>query len=171
MIRQCEKQTSYNCQFVYSCPPTAFRCSYGACIDGDLRCNRVDNCADGSDEDSSLCGGWPSPLPEQPLSPTPIPTPIPTSTPTGPSVTPDTNTCKAPPQPQNGHWKLHRSQCPDRQDCDVAEGTELGLGSHLVYSCNSGYKIRGSTDVSCSFEGKWLTIPHCIQGIKIIIIC
>ncbi|XP_077260781.1 uncharacterized protein LOC143896675 isoform X2 [Temnothorax americanus] len=84
------------------------------------------------------------------------------SSPTRPSGTPSgTNTCKAPPQPQNGRWKLHRSQCSDGQDCNVPEGTELGLGSHLVYSCDSGYKIRGSTDGSCSIERKWLNIPVC----------
>ncbi|XP_024884689.1 uncharacterized protein LOC112462861 isoform X2 [Temnothorax curvispinosus] len=86
----------------------------------------------------------------------------PTPAPTRPSGTPSsTNTCKAPPQPQNGRWKLHRSQCSDGQDCNVPEGTELGLGSYLVYSCDSGYKIRGSPDVSCSIGGKWLNIPVC----------
>ncbi|XP_024888515.1 uncharacterized protein LOC112465270 isoform X2 [Temnothorax curvispinosus] len=87
---------------------------------------------------------------------------LPTPVPTRPSGTPSgTNTaCKAPPQPQNGRWKLHRSQCSDGQDCDVPEGTKLGLGSHLVYFCDSGYKIRGLTDVS-SIEGKWLNIPVC----------
>lgn len=78
-----------------------------------------------------------------------------------------TRFCKTPSQPPNGHWKLHRSQCQSDQDCDIPEGMELQLGSHLVYSCNPGYKIRGSADVSCSLEGKWLNIPVCI-GIKII---
>lgn len=74
-----------------------------------------------------------------------------------------TKTCKAPSQPRNGHWKLHRSQCSNiEQDCDISEGVNLGPGSHLIYSCNSGYKIEGSVDVSCSVEGKWLNIPSCI---------
>jgi len=84
-------------------------------------------------------------------------------------VIPGTNTCRAPPQPQNGHWKLDRSQCSSGRECNVPEGTELGLGSHLIYSCNSGYKIRGPADVNCSIGGKWLNIPICI-GIKTIII-
>ncbi|XP_012526217.1 modular serine protease [Monomorium pharaonis] len=139
------------------CPPTAFRCSYGACIDGDLRCNDVSNCADNSDEDPRLCAtGWPSPLPTvRPTTGTTRSPPVPTR--------PSTNTCRAPPQPHNGRWQLHRSQCSGEQECDIAEGTELGLGSHLVYSCNSGYKIRGPTDVSCSIGGKWLNTPVCIE--------
>lgn len=171
LIEQLVRETNV-CQFICSCPPTAFRCAYGACIDGDLQCNGVANCADSSDEDARLCRvGWPSPLPGQPTRGTtrPPPTRTPTS-PTRPPVIPGTNVCRAPPQPQNGRWKLHRSQCSNGQECDVPEGTELGLGSHLVYSCNSGYKIRGSTDVSCSFEGKWLNVPVC-TGIKLIIMC
>jgi len=86
-----------------------------------------------------------------------------------PSMIPGTNTCTAPPQPQNGHWKLDWSQCSSGQECNVPEGTELELGSHLIYSCNSGYKIRGPAHVNCSIGGKWLNIPVCI-GIKTIII-
>ncbi|XP_011706554.1 PREDICTED: prolow-density lipoprotein receptor-related protein 1-like, partial [Wasmannia auropunctata] len=142
------------------CIGTAFRCDYGACIDGDLRCNEEVNCADMSDENS--CGAL-SPTSTTQLT---METTRPTTPPlisTRPIVAPGTNTCRAPPQPQNGHWKLHESQCPGEQECNVQEGTELILGSHLIYSCNSGYKIRGPTDVSCSFEEKWLTIPVCIE--------
>ncbi|KAG5307515.1 FA9 factor, partial [Acromyrmex insinuator] len=159
-------ETSEKCRSIY-CPPTAFRCSYGACINGDLRCNGVIECVDRSDEDSrcSETTGWPSPLPTvRPTTETtrwPVPTPTPTRWPV-PTPTP-TNACRAPPQPQNGRWKLHRSQCSGGQECNVPEGTELGLGSHLIYSCNSGYKLRGPTDVSCSFEGKWLNIPVCTE--------
>ncbi|KAG5324322.1 LFC factor, partial [Pseudoatta argentina] len=159
-------ETSEKCRSIY-CPPTAFRCSYGACINGDLRCNGVIECIDRSDEDSrcSETTGWPSPLPTvRPTTETtrwPVPTPTPTR---WPVPTPTlTNACRAPPQPQNGRWKLHRSQCSGGQECNVPEGTELGLGSHLIYSCNSGYKLRGPTDVSCSFEGKWLNIPICTE--------
>ncbi|XP_071639428.1 uncharacterized protein [Temnothorax longispinosus] len=156
-------ETSKLCQSL-PCPSTAFHCAYGACIDADLRCNRVDDCADSSDEDQELCRtGWPPVLPSvRPTTGTTRSPPTPAPTPTRPSRTPSgTNTCKAPPQPQNGRWKLHRSQCSDGQNCNVPEGTELGLGSYLVYSCDSGYKIRGSPDVSCSIGGKWLNIPVC----------
>lgn len=97
---------------------------------------------------------------------------LPSVQPSVPSVSiPGTKTCKAPPQPPNGHWKLHRSQCSNtEQDCDISEGVNLGPGSHLIYSCNSGYNIEGSMDVSCSVEGKWLNIPSCIGRYIIIII-
>lgn len=38
------------------CPFFAFRCRYGACVDKKVRCNGVNDCADGSDEDYLLCG-------------------------------------------------------------------------------------------------------------------
>lgn len=160
-IRDCadgSDETSEKCRSIY-CPPTAFRCSYGACINGDLRCNGVVECVDGSDEDSRCSEtGWPSPLPTiRPTTETtrwPVPTPTPTR---------GTNTCRAPPQPQNGRWKLHQLHCSDRQECNVLEGTELGLGFRLIYSCNSGYKLIGQADVSCFLEGKWLDIPVCTE--------
>jgi hypothetical protein len=80
------------------------------------------------------------------------------------------NTCKVPPQPQNGQWKLHPDQCPGEQECNVAQRTELELGSLLVYSCYSGYEIRGSIYVTCIIGGKWINIPDCVPGIKIIIL-
>lgn len=164
-----EKQLFYDQQLLYSCASTVFRCAYGACIDGDLRCNGVVNCADGSDEDPILCGGkWPfeTPRPTPAVTPTATPAVTPTAT---PAVTPATMiSCKAPPQPPNGQRKLYRSQCNSGQDCDVSEGVHLQLGSHLIYSCNPGYNIRGATDVICNLEGNWLNIPVCI-GIKMII--
>jgi hypothetical protein len=105
--------------------------------------------------------------------PMPMPMPMPTTTQSNtsqsPPASPISRNCRAPPQPENGHWQLHRSQCPSGKDCDVPEGTELQLGSYLIYSCNSGYKLNGSSDVSCSFEGRWLNIPVC-SGIKLTII-
>ncbi|XP_011157636.1 modular serine protease-like [Solenopsis invicta] len=160
-------ETSELCRSL-RCPSTAFRCSYGACIDGDLRCNGEVDCADGSDEDSKLCRGyaWPTPLPTilPPVTERPSSRPTTSTVTTRPIQTPrpiptGANTCRAPPQLQNGQWKL-RSQCSSGQECYVVEGTQLGLGSHLVYSCNSGYEIIGPPDVFCS-GGQWINIPGC----------
>lgn len=38
------------------CNEGQFRCSYGACIDVTLTCNKQQNCLDWSDEDGALCG-------------------------------------------------------------------------------------------------------------------
>lgn len=38
------------------CPKYAFRCRYGACLPRTIRCNGVEDCVDGSDEDEMLCG-------------------------------------------------------------------------------------------------------------------
>jgi len=134
--------------YICSCPATVFRCDYGACIDGDLRCNGIANCADGSDESPAICAA------------------APWSTTT--STTPSTITsgssserCKAPPQPENGQWKLNELQCPNKMDCDVAEGEELPLGSYIIYSCDPGYRLRGSAHVTCVLQGEWITIPVC----------
>lgn len=155
LIKQVVRKINIS-QFICSCPAIAFRCNYGACIDGDLQCNRVANCADNSDEDPNLCKRWP---PRRPTG---------TTTPSRPSPIPSTNTCKAPPQPENGHWKLHQLQCSNERDCNVPEGTELEKGSYLIYSCNSGYKLTGFSDIICDFQGQWPIIPNC-TGIKLII--
>nr|XP_012224365.1 PREDICTED: limulus clotting factor C-like [Linepithema humile] len=79
------------------------------------------------------------------------------------SVNTNFKPCTAPPQPQNGHYKLHGPQCSYTLYCDIPERTKLQLGSHLIYSCNPGYILNGSSDVSCNFEGKWLNVPVCLE--------
>lgn len=143
---------------IYSCPKFFFRCDYGACIDGDLKCNGIKNCADGSDEYSRQCKE----------TTTSGLIPILTTSPS--SITINSKSCLAPPQPINGYWKLHKSQCCTKQDgyqcenCDVKQGTWLESGAYLVYTCNSGYKLNNSAIAFCS-QGEWLTIPACI-GMK-----
>nr|XP_033343118.1 modular serine protease-like isoform X1 [Megalopta genalis]XP_033343119.1 modular serine protease-like isoform X2 [Megalopta genalis] len=136
------------------CEQLFFRCRYGACIENDLKCNGVINCVDGSDENPTLCGTVSSTT--ERLEP-PI-TPLITSTlpPYVPSVT-----CKTPSQPQNGDWKLHKSQCQSGEHCHVGQDFQFQIGTHLVYSCNRGFRIKGSTDVFCGISGVWYKIPEC----------
>lgn len=106
-----------------------------------------------------------SPKPEKPSSTVPSLTlPSALSIPNlDPNFNPNIKLCRAPPQPRNGHYMLHGPQCGSQTlYCDIAETTNLLLGSHLIYSCNSGYILNGSSDVSCNFEGKWLNIPVCL---------
>lgn len=144
-------ETAEKCSTL-TCIEFLFRCNYGACVDGDAKCNGIKDCADGSDEDPVLCRVDSS---TQSNTPTVWEPP---STPQRPG-----KTCTVPPQPVNGHWKLHRSQCPNGQDCDVPQGTQLGPGTYLIYTCNPGYKLTGSSNVFCDAQGMWLNIPVCIE--------
>ncbi|XP_043261980.1 modular serine protease-like [Colletes gigas] len=135
------------------CSQLFFRCHYGACIDNDLKCNGVINCADGSDEDPRTCRDDTETTTKRFEPPvTPPWTPKPTR-----------QFCSAPQQPENGYWKLHKSQCSTGENCDIEQGIELQLGAYLVYTCRPGYKIRGSPDVVCGVGGKWLNIPICTE--------
>lgn len=145
----------------YRCPQFLFRCNYGACIDGDLKCNGVTNCADGSDEEPRLCRD----VVTEPSVVTS--TDFTTSTSTQSSRPRPRYTCIAPPQPENGSWRLHQSQCPTRELCSIAQSSELEPGTHLVYSCKSGYKVEGSPEVFCDKTGRLSNIPKCI-GMKIL---
>ncbi|XP_015174533.1 PREDICTED: uncharacterized protein LOC107065395 [Polistes dominula] len=73
------------------------------------------------------------------------------------------NVCLAPPQPENGNRKLHKLQCKTNEDCDVQEGTELPLGSFLLYKCNPSYILIGSRNVFCGPDGNWFNIPLCTE--------
>ncbi|KAL2725296.1 ATPase family AAA domain-containing protein [Vespula squamosa] len=141
-----------------NCDPFLFRCYYGACIDGDLKCNGIINCADGSDEDIQLCSTTTT------TTTIPFIPPTRSTTSTLPPWTPQqSNRCLVPPQPANGKRQLHKSQCQTQENCDVQEGVELYRGAYLVYTCNPGYKISGSSDIFCGPEGKWLNIPVCSE--------
>lgn len=100
-------------------------------------------------------------------SPTRFTTRRPTTTSsTTPSWRP--TSCVVPPQPQNGFWKLHKSQCCNNEQdaqtcdhCDLEQGTRLERGAYLIYNCTPGYKIRGSPIVFCGPKGTWLNTPVC----------
>ncbi|XP_031849072.1 coagulation factor X [Nomia melanderi] len=137
------------------CEQFFFRCRYGACIDIDLKCNGVINCVDGSDEDPKLCTTT--------VRPTTRPVTPPVTYPVTPPTSKPKVSCIAPAQPQNGFWKLHKSQCSTGEDCNVEQGVRFDPGAYLIYSCNRGYKIEGRPDVICGLGGEWLYIPRCIE--------
>lgn len=172
---------NFNWDVFFSCLGKAFRCAYGACIDGDLKCNNVRNCVDGSDEDWEMCSRTtfrpfydPTPKPVRPppvaLRPQPgfspvTPRPPPGYSPVTPRPTPvvPTKPCRIPAQPEKGRWKLHMSQCPNRRNCQPDPWVEsLGPGSHLVYSCDDGFKLEGNENVFCGPQGMWADLPRCV---------
>ncbi|XP_046750344.1 uncharacterized protein LOC124413666 [Diprion similis] len=72
--------------------------------------------------------------------------------------------CLVPPQPSNGHWKLHRKFCDDHyKDCDVPQHLRVNPNTQLVYTCNANYEVRGPTDVFCDRRGLWSDIPECVE--------
>ncbi|XP_015111100.1 modular serine protease [Diachasma alloeum] len=140
------------------CLPETFKCAYGACIDGDKKCDGVRNCADGSDEGEAACRGVQPPGPPgretttwRPYPPTPKPwTPSPQAV------------CPPPPGVQNGYWKLHSSQCPNKNDhCEPRAGMDMFPGTQLTYFCNNGYQLTDGADVYCTSGGRWSDIPRC----------
>lgn len=142
-----------------------FRCTYGACIDGNLKCNGVINCADNSDEDPKICLKNMS----EKSSTTTEPTIKSTIKPSSPNTLGPTF-CTAPPKPKNGYWKLDQSYWRNGVDkicdnCDVSQGTKLAPGQELIYGCNSGYKLTSSASVFCNSQGQWINIPEC-KGTK-----
>ncbi|XP_047371433.1 modular serine protease-like [Vespa velutina] len=155
-------ETSSACESM-NCEPYLFRCNYGACIDGDLMCNGIINCADGSDEDKKLCSNMTTTTTTTTTSIPFIPPSRGTTSTLPPWNPSQSNYCLVPPQPANGKRKLHKSQCQTEENCDVQEGVQLSKGAYLIYTCNSGYKISGSSDVFCGPEGKWLNIPICSE--------
>ncbi|KAK1124556.1 hypothetical protein K0M31_006904 [Melipona bicolor] len=123
-----------------TCSKFSFRCNYGACIDSNLKCNGVTNCADGSDEDSELCIDT--------ISSTTTSTTSITSTSSRYSFTPsflNFKFCFPPPKLQNGYWKLHKSYCCNAEDqicddCEVPQNILFVPGQEIIYMCNPGYK-------------------------------
>lgn len=116
------------------------------------------NCADGSDEEYILCDGQvnantQSTIERVPITRTPHTTTESSSWPRQP--------CSPPPQPSNGRWMLHKSQCQGNSHCDAHDNMTLEPGSYLVYQCNEGYKFDGSSDVYCGPGGKWSKQPIC----------
>lgn len=147
----------------YSCSELFFRCSYGACIDSNLKCNGVTNCVDGSDEDPKLCKGTTATVTPGP----PIFT-FPTESPS--DVLPPwiSATCTVPAQPKNGYRKIYKERCCDSVGslqpcnlCDISEGSKIQPGEYLIYGCNSGYQLKGRDQVFCAHNGQLLNIPVC----------
>ena len=144
-------ETLVQCESIM-CPQIYFRCNYGGCIDRNLKCNGVANCADGSDEDQRLCGHL-------------IVTAAPATTSIAPNIWIPSlkQSCVTPPQPKNGSWKLHKSQCASGEQCEIPAGVQVEPGTYLVYACDPGYALKGSADVVCGPGHVWLNIPVCTE--------
>lgn len=134
-------ETVFACSNVL-CSPFSFRCTYGACVSKDLVCNGEQNCLDNSDESETLCTKPYKKMEEF---------------------------CPYPPQPENGLWRMHRSQCGFRYDehCNVSVGVVFNRRARLVYSCNHGFLLEGPTEVVCNPYGEWTEMPRCIGKFRL----
>ncbi|CAD6239024.1 GSCOCT00008609001.2-RA-CDS [Cotesia congregata] len=150
-------ETSATCSS-HQCPKFTFQCAYGACIDGDKKCDGIRNCVDGSDEEFILCSEKKIAI----SSTTQRTKNQVTSTTSSPWIQPQ-SICFPPEQPQNGRWKLHKSQCQSNEHCDANQNTVMIPGTYLVYSCNPGYELKGSSDIFCGPKSKWSSEPECVE--------
>lgn len=70
--------------------------------------------------------------------------------------------CNVPAQPANGRWRLHRSLCEMNVECNAPLNVRsMEPGSYLVYSCDQGFIINGTSDVLCGPNGQWIHEPRC----------
>ena len=117
------------------CPAYAFRCDYGACVQGKSRCNRILDCLDGSDESEALCG---RPPPSRVTTPRPL-----------------TDNCEIP-AIENGHVKSARTNAiyPPHH---MARN-----GESLIYVCPNA-TLLGSEFTYCINGSLILDPPRCIS--------
>ncbi|XP_011705822.1 PREDICTED: limulus clotting factor C-like, partial [Wasmannia auropunctata] len=146
--RDSSDETVAECKEIL-CPDYAFRCNYGGCINGDYVCNGIQDCVDNSDETQLLCTSIITNI-HKPVHMYTLRLP-------GRANNSLLNlynyTCTAPPQPPNGHRTLHPSPCSGEKKCNVSDGTPLRTETRLVFSCNSGYKIKGRDTFKCTENG------------------
>ena len=123
----------------------SFRCNFGACIDLRKKCNERTDCADGSDEDTTLCSNVITMTENPPINNRP-PGKTTQKPPRG-SVTykpPKTGSnsssgCVLPNQPKNGVLMLDKSLCSLDEDCNPPVGTKtFPPGVRINYRCNLG---------------------------------
>ncbi|XP_046750438.1 uncharacterized protein LOC124413710 isoform X1 [Diprion similis] len=137
------------------CRENQFTCQDGNCISEELLCDGRADCSDRSDETTPVCEF----SPDDGFNTYTI-----KSTNRSKRAAQRTpSSCLVPPQPSNGHWKLHRALCDDGVDCDVSQDIKLEPGSRLLYTCFPNYKATGATDVFCEVTGTWSEIPECIE--------
>lgn len=164
-------ETITECSLI-ECEPFTFRCAYGACVAGDARCDGNSQCRDGSDELAPECTFSRPAATPIPLVPTTQPPNVPVfynnkttterprpNAPVNPKLPSSGKKCKLPPQPVNGFyssfsWELGSDDIRN-QDTEVPSGISLQFG------CNTGFGVRGKSDVVCRF-GQWFPeIPFC----------
>jgi hypothetical protein len=122
-------------KFASRCSPRTFRCSYGACVDLDYRCDGRPHCADSSDEGPVLCGNESKP------------------------------TCRLPKKPEHGNYKILNCQQTDTSPfCLQIPDTIAPDSTILMYQCDAGYNLEGPASILC-IEAQWSNShPTCVSG-------
>ncbi|KAM3956851.1 modular serine protease-like [Aphomia sociella] len=135
-VRACADNTCYS---------YLFQCAYGACVDQGSDCNGKVECADASDESPELCNtDGPIVVPTPPTSNNNI-TPSP----------PRPGYCVLPDYPESGRWVA-----PNEKTAGPGKSYKQ---IYLQYTCNTGYQLLGSADVTC-IDGQFIQeIPKCVR--------
>ncbi|XP_058793453.1 low-density lipoprotein receptor-related protein-like isoform X2 [Phymastichus coffea] len=153
------------------CLGTEFQCRNGECIFGGYRCDGIAHCFDSSDEDWSICQNVVKKRPTGTNQRDNNGNQGGNDTYQGGSGGNNGNNweqrlirCNIPPHPSNGRWKLHRSLCDSNIECRAPSDMKtMNPGSYLVYSCDKGFMINGTSDVLCGPDGQWIHTPKCDQ--------
>lgn len=75
------------------------------------------------------------------------------------------NACSLPPQPTNGNWEHHPLIRGGGEFCLFSVGILMEEGTHLLYTCDPGYRLEGRPVVRC-MRRRWTAIPSCIRESK-----
>ncbi|XP_046738568.1 uncharacterized protein LOC124406926 [Diprion similis] len=132
------------------CRGNQYTCQNRECVPRNARCNGINECQDGSDENNCYSG---QNRPDQGSS-----SDYTTAAPTGSAHPSATSGCILPEQPTGGRYELDSCKRP----CVPTPGSTVALSSFLTYSCNEGYNLKGN-NVSFCHNKAWYLPPTCVK--------
>ncbi|XP_046589799.1 modular serine protease isoform X3 [Neodiprion lecontei] len=132
------------------CRGNQYTCQNRECVPRNARCNGINECQDGSDENNCQTG---QSRPSQDSS-----SDYTTAAPITPTSGSTTGGCILPEQPTGGRYELDSCKRP----CVPSTGSRVPLSSFLTYMCNEGYTLKGN-NVSFCHNNEWYLPPTCVK--------